>query len=150
MISKYLLPHRLRNIGYILTLISSILGAMYLFWDIDPKCFFIGEKNDLLGGEYLFLRKSINFYDELLCIMLVIGQILIAFSKEKIEDEYTQYLRLDAFLWSVYANAILIIINSILFYDFLYISIMAIQMFSFLFIYILRFHFLMWKESRAV
>lgn len=69
----------------------------------------------------------------------MVGLLFIAFSKEKIEDEYIAKLRGDSLIWAVIANAILLIIASALVYDgwFLYVS--FFNLYTLLILFIIKF-----------
>ena len=42
---------------------------------------------------------------------MLVGLIIVAFSKEKIEDEQISQLRLDSLQWAVYLNYIILVIS---------------------------------------
>ena len=46
-------------------------------------------------------------------VMIVIGLLMIAFSKEKIEDEHISQLRLDSLQWALYLNYAILVISLI-------------------------------------
>ena len=56
-----------------------------------------------------FTIQTNNFTDELGGILLIIGLLLIAFSKEKDEDERISRVRLESLLWATLVNSILLI-----------------------------------------
>lgn len=44
-------------------------------------------------------------------VMIVIGLLMIAFSKEKIEDEHISQLRLDSLQWALYLNYAILVVS---------------------------------------
>lgn len=114
-LSKYLLPRYYKAIGLLLVVISGILG-------IDR--FYFGHKYHILKwkifsfySEFLF-TKTFSFTrnnqgEEIVAIFAIIGLSLIAFSKEKIENERVNNLRLRALVISFLLNIIASIIGTI-------------------------------------
>jgi hypothetical protein len=153
--SKMLLPHRFSRIGW-------FLAVPFLIWAIG---FLVAEKTFALDAleltfgsgdktssneNFFFNLKSNNFTDELVAIGLMAGLILIAFSKEKIEDEWVAKLRLDALLWGVFINALLLFVAFIVLYNNAFWCFMNINLFTPLLIFIIRFNYLKWKENRLL
>jgi len=48
-------------------------------------------------------------------LMIMVGLVLVAFSKEKIEDEQISQLRQDCLQWAIYLNYLLLTISLIFF-----------------------------------
>ena len=46
-------------------------------------------------------------------LLMAIGLFLVAFAKERIEDEQISQLRLDSLQWAIYLNYILLIVSLI-------------------------------------
>jgi hypothetical protein len=92
--------------------------------------------------------QEINIIQTLIGVLFIIGGLLIMFSKEKIEDEYITKIRLTSLLWAVFINYILLILAFIFVYNLAFISVMICNMFTILIIFIIRFHFLLYKNSK--
>ena len=58
-----------------------------------------------------------NMIEEVIIFGLVIALALIAFSREKDEDEYVEHLRAKSLVWSLIINMILILIATLFLYD---------------------------------
>jgi len=81
-IDKYsLLPHKFKNIGWVLVITALALGAIILFGDVYEEA-------------KVYVSK-----------ILLTGLLLVVISKEKQEDEYINKLRMRsytiAFIWAV-------------------------------------------------
>ena len=50
-----------------------------------------------------------NIADEIASILLIIGGILVAFSKTKDEDEYISKIRMESLIWATYVNYFILI-----------------------------------------
>jgi hypothetical protein len=45
-----------------------------------------------------------NILNEILGVVIILSLLVVAFSKEKSEDEYISKIRLESLVWSVYLN----------------------------------------------
>lgn len=137
--SKYLLPHLYKKIGWCITIPLLIIGIL-LF-----------PLGDVLfeGAKWLtFLDKFPGQYtDEIVAAGLIIGMLLVAFSKEKIEDEYINKVRLESLQISVLINYLLLIICILLIYDVEFLSVMTYNMFTILLLFIVRFNFIIYRNK---
>jgi hypothetical protein len=98
--SRFLFAHRWRLIGYLLLaagllfyLLTQCTGIQLLVWHNfrTTNSFTAGDINE-------------NFDNELQLVLVALGLLIIAFTKEKIEDEQIAQLRLDCLQWAVYIN----------------------------------------------
>ncbi|MCX8104552.1 MAG: hypothetical protein N3D80_01610 [Ignavibacterium album] len=76
-----------------------------------------------------------NISEEIVILLLLIGLLLINFSKEKFEDDIVDHFRFKALLYSVLINSILLLLSTVFIYGLAFISILSINIFSQLFIY---------------
>jgi uncharacterized membrane protein len=100
-----LFPHWSRYLGYFC--IVAHIPIMYLrHMDV------FGHSSSLSPGDnHLFNSEHLFFIATFL--LMVIGLILVAFSKEKIEDEQISRLRLDSLQWAIYLNYLILITSLI-------------------------------------
>ncbi|SFH09919.1 hypothetical protein [Pedobacter insulae] len=95
--SKYLFPAWCSLFGYLLTIPGFVLGYLNVMKNFEISGF--GFKMREKDG---FFQKGFeNFTNELCVFLVVIGLILIAFSKSKNEDELNAKLRLNALYWAI-------------------------------------------------
>ncbi|MDZ7743919.1 MAG: hypothetical protein U5Q03_19840 [Bacteroidota bacterium] len=99
--ANYLFPNRFKKIGWLLFIPGIILGIIYLIYQSDIslfniKVFAIAEEEILSDTNFFSISKN-NVLDEISSILLIIGALLIAFSKEKSEDEFISKIRLESF-----------------------------------------------------
>jgi len=73
---------------------------------------------------------------------IIIGLLLIAFSKEKIEDEQIAQLRLDSLQWAVYINYCVLVICFFLIHGIGVLSVVALSVLTPIVFFIIRFR---WK-----
>lgn len=138
-----LLPHRYRQMGLILFVPALALGIAYLFFDYTIPFLEV----NLHPKETI--QISTNFTDELAAISLIASFIMIAFSREKIEDEAIQYFRLEALQWAVWVNYAVLILCIMLCYGGLFFTVMTFNLFTVLIIFIIRFRFVLYKYNKA-
>ncbi|HLX92131.1 MAG TPA: hypothetical protein VKR32_10635 [Puia sp.] len=150
--TRFLFPHACKAIGFVLAIPAFILmifnihyGFEFPFLEYHAKADHISLDNGLL-----FNIQSNNFTDELGGVTLIIGLLLIAFSRERQEDERIQKLRLESLLWAVYVNSIFLIISIIFFYGNVFLNIMAYNICTPLILFIARFTLLMYREERSL
>ena len=100
--SRFLFPYWCRYLGWALFVahVPVVLLRKHLgFYSHSP-----GE--GLLSSEHLFFMAT--------TLLMAIGLFLVAFAKERIEDEQISQLRLDSLQWAIYLNYLLLIVSLIL------------------------------------
>ena len=133
--SNYLLPHVYKRVGWFITIPFLLLGLYMTFW---------GES----VGAPAWLEKVFGeFLDELICIALIVGLLLVGFSREKTEDEYITKIRLESLQLSVLTNYALLIICVLVFYGMNFFSVMIYNMFTTLIIFVIRFNFIIYRNK---
>ena len=105
---------------------------------------------DVLDAHFLFSLHAHNFTGEVAAIVLILGLLMIAFSRERVEDERTVKLRLESLVWAVYVNSGLILIAIILTYGTMFLQVMVYNVCSTLLIFIARYQWVMHLERREV
>jgi len=140
-----LFPHSFQRIGYVLLVPFLALGIAHMFFEFNPSWLAFNLK---LKGPLEF-SASQNFTDELASVGLIISLILIAFSKEAIEDEAIQFFRLEALQWAVYANYLVLIISILAVYGTTFFQVMTYNMFTVLIIFVLRFRYVLFQYNKV-
>lgn len=135
-----LLANQYKRIGFFVLVPFLILGLFVRFADFHWS--FLS-----LPINVGFLDNTINFTDELALTGIIAGLLLIAFSREKTEDEYIAKIRLESLQWAVLINYILLIISTWLVHGFAYIDVMMYNMLTVLIIFIIRFHLVLRKNQ---
>lgn len=76
-------------------------------------------------------------------VITLVGLLMIAFSREKREDEYVSMVRLRALQVSVYVNYVVLIVSCILFYDLGFLMVMEFNLFTIPVLFILVYNYLL-------
>ena len=123
-----LFPHRFKQIGWIIFAITAAIGAYILFTDNTDS--------------YLLNNIAI--------IGISIGAILATCSREKVEDEMTEQIRLSSLLVALYINYAILIVCSLLIYDLDFLQVMLYNMFTILLIFMVVFRWKIWRAKKGV
>ncbi|RYF69344.1 MAG: hypothetical protein EOO39_17745 [Cytophagaceae bacterium] len=152
--TRLLLPHRFRLIGWIVFILSAILGLANMYADFHVPSFNVPSLNKSIHFNTDTSQTNLvdlqNLTDEIAAIGVIIGLLLIGFSREKTEDEMISQLRLEALQWSVYANYLVLAIAIVSVYDSGFFVVMIYNMFTVLLVFIGRFRWLIYRNNQLM
>lgn len=149
-----LFPNGCKKIGWFILIPSLLFGvSALLFTDFFSfenlkipvfynSGFFFGEAEEKGFFKKIYIDLAINISGSL----ILIGGMLVGFSKEKVEDEYISSLRLKAVLWSLVVSYSIIFILFITIFGTLFLSMMIVAMYLPLLLYNFRFQYLLFKN----
>lgn len=150
--SNYLLPNNLKKIGWFLLIPSSSFGLIitiydmnFTFLDFRVPALFI---NEIFGKKQLLGIIEQNLTNEIVGCIVIISSIMVAFSKEKVEDEFIAKLRLDSLAWAVFFNQGVLLFSMLFIYDMAFLWVMIFNMFTLLWFFIIRFNWLKNKINK--
>ena len=152
---QFLLPHKYKKVGWILLMLGLALYifAKYIIKEYWEKFSFLNMRvllpfykqwND--KTEY-FSFQDVNITFTLIGALIIIGGLIISFSKEKVEDEYIMVLRIASFQWAFLINYILLFLMFIFVYGADFLLVYEYFLFTILALFILRFHYLLKKSK---
>jgi hypothetical protein len=151
--TKFLLSNRLKYLGFIIAIPALVLMILNLHYDFTFHFLDYESKTSgkiSLDNNFLFNIQVNNFTDEIGSLLLITGLLLIAFSKEKDEDEMIAKMRLESMLWAVLVNSLFIMVSIILFYNELFFKIMAYNICTTLILFIARFNLTIYFERKKL
>ena len=122
-----LFPHSFQRVGWIVFAIGVALGAYSILKGFD--------------GSYVMNNITI--------ISIIVGGLLATCSREKIEDEMTQQLRLSSLLTALYINYAALIVCALLVYDMDFLNVMIYNMFTILLIFMVVFRWKIWRMKKG-
>ena len=135
---NYLFPHQFRIVGWVLAIVA-VVGYLWLpeIHFKMPSLYFDTFFDD--ENESGFFRMATANSLSIAMILLTIGLLFIGFSKEKVEDEFVQYLRAQSLIWATYVTATLFIATTLLIYGIAYIYVPFLVFYVFLILFIIKF-----------
>ena len=125
-----LFPHRFQKVGWVIFALAAALGVYLCITEFEG-----------FGGSYTMNNIAI--------IGIAIGGILATCSREKVEDEMISHIRLNALLIALYVNYAILIVCSLLVYDFDFIQVMIYQMFTILLVFMFIFRYQVWRLQKG-
>ena len=147
--TNFLFPYKFKRAGWIVFIPAAILGSLYLFFDYTPD--FLHLQSPFIDSESMFSATNNNLIDEISGVFSIIGLLMIAFSKEKNEDEFISKIRLESLLWATYSNYIIVLIGIIFVYGSAFFYVLIFNLFTILLFFIIRFNLVLHnlkKEER--
>lgn len=150
-----LLSNKYKKIGWLLFIPSTILGMISIILNkeidfLNMKVFSITPSISFGEKQPYFQYIEANIGNTIIGVMFIIGSLLVLFSKEKIEDEFISKLRLNALLWAVLINYIILIIAFLFIYDVGFFTVMLFNMFTILILFIIKFHLSLHQHSKFI
>lgn len=149
--TKFLLPAKFRFVGSIFFIAGIITGVFRFYLGIKPKILdarVFAVYSEYLDEKYMKLVNN-NLGEEITLLLVLSGLFLIAFAKEKSEDEMVRYIRYQSLIISFYLSFIFLLAATFFTYGFafLYMLILfsAIPMVSYIVIF--RFHLYLYRKK---
>jgi hypothetical protein len=158
--TNLLLPFSYKKVGWGIFIPSFFLGIFILFsnkefeW-LGSKVFAIyaggGIKilNQTDTGQFFIFAPG-NYTQTVVGLLCLLSLMMIAFSKEKTEDEFIWRTRMDSLLWATYINYFILIFCFLFFFGFEFLYIMIFNMYTILIFFILRFNFILYKNNKTM
>ena len=152
--THFLFPNKCKKFGWILFVPSLLLGSILFISGIDfgkyfkMKVFAIYSDQFLSEPKFFSIIKN-GVLDEIIIVLIIVGAILISFSKTKNEDEFISKIRYESLVWATYLNFILMIIATLVIYGFEYFNVLLANVFAMLLFFIIRFHFMIYKLNKS-
>lgn len=141
----YLFPNSVKTIAWVILIFGFVGGILVTGFDFKPEIFDVkvlsiystdGFYNENHG---FFKWIEQNIFDDICGILVIIGGILVGFSKEKVEDEFIMQLRLSSLALAVYVNYAILLLAFISVHGFDFFTVMVYNMFTLLLIFIIIF-----------
>lgn len=150
----YLFPHRFKRIGMLLVVPFALLGIYVVNYDIEPDIFDFNVPaifaDEILGEKHFFSMIEVNVLNEIIGVILILSFLLVAFSKEKEEDELIAKIRLESLVWATYVNYAVLLLSMIFVYGISFLWVMIFNMFTILLFFIVRFNWQIRKLDKTM
>ncbi len=154
MSNELLLPNKYKLIGLCLLIPVTILGLILSFRDMDTfevnsKVFAIFNQPLMSPVEFFKIIDS-NITPTVVGALFIVAAMMVGFSKEKREDEFIAKVRMSSLLWAVWVNYILLFLSFAFVYGASFLTVMMYNMYTVLIIFIVRFNYILYKNSNSV
>lgn len=136
-------PYQYKWPGLVMAVIGLIVGAAVMYFDFRPE-FLEFETHP----EMAFMNTQ-NLIDEVALSLVVIGLMVLAFSRERTEDEFVTHIRLQSLLWSFVIYYSLVFLSVWIFYNDAFWSVMIYHLFMPLLFYVGLFRFNYWQKMKS-
>lgn len=151
--TNYLFPNSFKKSSGLLFLIS-LLGIILIpiinkddnVIELQTNVFALFYDEGIKTKSMGWIKDDI--FPELLGIVLILSGLVFAFSKEKTEDEMISKIRIESLVWATYINYAVLLFCILFIYGFSFFSVMLYNMFTVLFFFIIRFHWMLYKNSQ--
>ena len=150
---NFLFPNKYKKLGWLILIPSLALGFLTVLLDLEPAfldwrvpALFVDE---FMGEKQFLGMTDNNMLNELIGALIIVSGILVAFSKEKIEDEYIAKTRLESLVWATLLNYGILLVAILAVYDFAFFWVMIFNMFTLLLFFIVRFNYLIYKQNKT-
>lgn len=151
--TNYLLPHRFKTFGWIIFILGILSGLLLFFTDYESDWLTVNVLSFYHEG--IFPSDKSQFFkiiensivDELSAVCIIIGGLVVGFSKEKVEDEFIYKLRTDSLVWALFVNYSILLVGIVFIYDMTFFNVLIFNMFTPLVFFILRFNFLKYNSQ---
>lgn len=150
--TSYLLPHKYKPLGWVLFVIGIISGLIifigqYEYDILKVNVLSIYGRDALFGERGFFKIIENSILDEIIALCIIIGGLLVGFSRERVEDEFIYKLRKDSLVWAIIFNYIVLIFAILFIYNFTFFDVLVFNMFTPLLFFVFRFNFLKFRSS---
>jgi len=168
MISKFLLPNKVKTVGWLLFVPSFIMGVLWLSnikFEVQSPVLAVWSKanevsvkniheNDIkletTESNKFFKVITKDIYNDIIAVTLLVSLLILTFVKEKNEDEYISKIRLDSLVWATQINFILLLLTIIFVFKDSFTTIMIFNMFTTLILFIIRFNVVLYLNRRQL
>lgn len=152
--TNYLLPYKYKIFGWLLLVVGIIGGIFVKFSDYESDILITKVLSVIHENNFLKPEKGFSYFkilenditDELSSILIIVGGLIVGFSKERVEDEFIYKLRNDSLVWALIANYIILLLAVLFVYNFTFFDVLVFNMFTPLLFFIIRFNFLKLKS----
>jgi hypothetical protein len=145
------MPRSFRFVGIFFFITGVLLGVSRFYYGFKPGLFnlkVLAFYSSYLQNKYMEIVRN-NMSEEFTGFFLIAGLFLIAFSREKDENEKMNMLRLKAFYIAAYVNFMFLLFSLFFTYGFAFIYMLMINMGISLLAYIIALRILI-RKTRSM
>jgi hypothetical protein len=142
--TKLLLPHCCKFIGLGILLVG--IASIFFTKQLETVLTF-----DMHNSAYFALLDhgcNQDFTYTIQIFLIVVGGMMLMFSREKVEDEFTMQIRLKSLMYSVLVNYLIVLITNAFLYGMSFMYVMIYNFYTIIILYVIIFHILILKNSK--
>lgn len=150
--THYLLSNNFKIIGWVILILGLLTGIIFYKTILDGELLqtnvlVLYNSDGLFDNNNGFFKIIKNgILDEIVAILIIVGGLIVGFSKEKIEDEFIFQLRKTSLVWAIIFNYIVLMFAIVFVYNMTFFEVLIFNMFTPLLFFIIRFNFLKYKS----
>lgn len=147
---SYLLPVGFKKAGLWMVVPFLVLGVLCLCGVLDDVAINVTMPALVCGygdGGWFCMTET-SLVEEIAMLGLLASLVFIALSREQDEDEMTEYIRMQSFVWSTWATSIVLALGILFVYDLEFLTFMFVTMYLYLMLYIVKFNLAMLRERK--
>ncbi len=142
--ARFLFPHKLRPVGYGLLVLALIIMGLNLYTDGGLfNSTSLNNLNPIPLSVWIEIIKNDFTY-----VAIIVGLVIIGFSKEPVEDEQIVQLRLESLQWAIYINYAIFILCVLFVYGMNFLSVIIYNTITPLIIFIISFRWKIYSINR--
>lgn len=146
---EMLLPYGFKKIGWAILIPTLLLGILMLIDGFNGlPSFLLSDNADTPVYRFLDSAAMACALNNIALIGICVGGILVACSRERIEDEMISRIRLNALLTALYVNYALLILAALCVYGEHFLNIMVYNLFTMLLIFLAVFRWQLWRLKK--
>ncbi len=141
--ATFSLPHRFKKIGLVIVIPCIIAYILYSAEIYDFPFLKTGVHQDAS----FFENVNYTYVDEILLTGMIIGLVMMAFAREKAEDEFIVSIRLRSLQSAVLLNYALLLIFNWFFFESNFMRMLIYNMFTVLILFVIWFNITYWRNN---
>ncbi|PIF01446.1 MAG: hypothetical protein CR994_01025 [Maribacter sp.] len=150
---NYPFPNKYKKIGWSIFIPTVIIGLTTLIIEYEPTSLDMGVPaifiDNVVGDKHFVGTVRNNVLNGILGVLVIISSLLVAFSKEKSEDEYISKIRPESLVWAVYVGYGILLLSFLFIFDLSFLWVMIFNMFTVLLFFIIRFNWQIHKLKKV-
>lgn len=146
-----LISNRFKNIGWVVMLLGVSAFVAINFFHMKEPAFLNVRTISLFNADSETGIVTIiqnNIFDELMTIFMIVGGLLVAFSKEKKEDELIEKVRSFSLQCSLLFNYLVLMVTATLFHDVSFLRVMIYNLLTPLLFFIIWFNYIFYTKVK--
>lgn len=154
---SYLFPTYFKKIGWIIVLSTLLFVLLDIILEKDLnfkfKALAIIDDSIRIGlpdKDTFFTIAETSFLTTLFPVLIIVGFVFIAFSKEKNEDEYISKIREQSLVWSVLVTCLILVIAIIFIYGTTAFYVFWLDFLLFFLVFVIKFRVEIFRFKRSI